>query len=62
MAVSPYLRPHCLRNRIIKFKVRLQEALVFGKALCLPDDQATGWCSSAVMKNEYAQEKAPCKN
>ena len=23
--------------------VRLQEALVFDRALCLPDDQATGW-------------------
>ena len=62
MAVSQYLRPHCLRNRIIKFKVRLQEALVFGRALCLPDDQATGWCSSAFMKEKYTQGKAPCNN
>ena len=45
-----FLRPYCLFNRIIKFKVRLQEALVFDRALCLPDDQATGWCSSAFMK------------
>ena len=51
-----FLRPYCLFNRIIKFKVRLQEALVFDRALCLPDDQATSWCSSAFLwKNEYAQ-------
>ena len=62
MAVSPFLRPQCLLNRIIKFKVRLQEALVFDRALCPRDDQATGWCSSAFMKSEYTQGKAPCKN
>ena len=62
MAVSQFLRPHCLHNRIIKFKVRLQEALVFVRPLCPRDDQATGWSSSAFMKNEYAQGKAPCKN
>ena len=63
MAVSQFLRPFCLYNRVIKFNDRLMEAVVFDKHLELPGDQVTGWSSSAFsMQTGYAKEKPPCKN
>ncbi|XP_068727001.1 uncharacterized protein [Montipora capricornis] len=63
IAVSPFLRPICLYNRVIKFNDRLTEAVVFDKHLELPGDQVRGWSSSAFsMQKDYAEEKPPCKN
>ena len=62
MAVSPFLRPFCLYNRVIKFNYRLMEAVVFDKHLELPGDQVRGWSSSAFsMQTGYDKEKPPCK-
>ena len=62
MAVSLFLRPFCLYNRVIKFNDRLKKAVVFDKHLELPRDQVTGWSSSAFsMQTDYAEEKPPCK-
>ncbi|XP_044169423.1 uncharacterized protein LOC114972794 [Acropora millepora] len=75
IAVSAFLRPLCLHKRIISFKRRLQEAVVFAKALPSPSDdqgQVDKWSSIAYKRNFdedtdtkekvcYVKEKAPCK-
>lgn len=75
IAVSPFLRPLCLNERISNFKLRLRKAVVFAEALPRPsNDQATDscWSSTAygppsVEKTDgdkyivrYIKEKAPC--
>ncbi|XP_068736734.1 uncharacterized protein [Montipora capricornis] len=64
MAVSHFLRPICLYNRVIKFNDRLKRAVVFAEHLQLPGDQEKGWSSSAffVRDNQYNEMKPPCRN
>ena len=62
MAVSSFLRPLCLHNRIAKFKFRLREAVVLDSPLD-PGDQNGQWSSSAFMRsNHYTEPKDPCRN
>lgn len=77
IAVSPFLRPLCLNERINNFKFILRKAVVFAEALPRPsDDQATesSWSSTAYghrgiqqrddgkkRVRRYDKEKAPCK-
>lgn len=59
IAVSAFLRPLCLYKRIISFKRRLQEAVVFAKALPSPsDDQAmeNSWCSEAYTNGDGSDQ------
>lgn len=49
LSASSFLRPHCLHNRIFKFKRRLKEAVVLDTPLH-PGDQREKWSSSAFMR------------
>ena len=60
MKVSPILRPFHLYHIGIKFDDRILKIVVFNEALSLPEDKSTGWSSSAFMKENYTEEKAPC--
>lgn len=76
MAVSSFLRPLCLYNRIATFKCRLREAVVLNRPLD-PGDQKEQWSSSAFMRGRqddrapgnqekrgpgYTEPKNPCGN
>ena len=77
MAVSSFLRPICLHNRIATFKCRLREAVVLNRPLD-PCDQREQWSSSAFMRGRqddrapgnrqgkretgYTEPKNPCRN
>lgn len=50
IAVSAFLRPLCLHERIINFKPKLQKAVVFAEALSSPSDdqeKQSKWSSTA---------------
>ena len=76
IAVSAFLRPVCLSERINKFKLILRKAVVFAEALPRPSrDQETqsSWSSTAYGQGKaektddgktrvpYIKEKAPCQ-
>ena len=76
VAVSAFLRPLCLHERVINFKPRLRKAVVFAEALLIPSNgEATesSWSSitygrpcvqeiGVEKRVRYIREKAPCKN
>lgn len=61
MAVSNFLRPLYLHNRIYHFKPSLKEAVILAKPLDAAQT-ATGWKSSAVNCGDYENSKDPCQN
>ena len=52
MAVSSFLRPICLYNRIVKFKCRLREAVVLDRPLDAGDEQENWSCSAFMRGNK----------
>ena len=65
MAVSSFLRPLCLHNRIVNnFTSRLREAVVLDSPLD-PGDQNKPWSSSAIRRNneekDYTKPLHPCR-
>ena len=65
MAVSSFLRPLCLHNRIVNnFTCRLREAVVLDRPLD-PGDQNKLWSSSAIRRNneekDYIKPQHPCR-
>ena len=74
IAVSSFLRPLCLHERVIHFKPSLRKAVVFTKPLQRPlRGQASRWSSMAYRRpvqetdsdmapRRYNERKDPCKN
>ena len=59
IAVSHYLRPLCLFNRICNFKHSLKKAVVYSQPLKTEDN--IDWASFAFSNDRYKTPKAPCK-
>ena len=62
IAVSPFLRPLCLLQRILNFKRNLKKAITSYKPLCVAHEESMNWSSSAFQKENYTEPKAPCPN
>ena len=60
--VSHFLRPLCLYNRILRFKRNLKKAIVCSKPLCIADNEAANWSSSAYIIVEKIKPITPCEN
>ena len=60
IAVNRFLRPLCLYHRIFQFQLKFKKAITSFQSLDNPDDK--DWRSSAFARNDYTEEKAPCKN
>lgn len=60
IAVSQFLRPLCLHNRIARFKPSLKKAVAFNQPLDIAQNR--NWSSSAVTTNSNWEPKPPCQN
>ena len=56
IAVSDFLKPLCLHERILQFKPSLKQAIIKVAA----DENPTGWESTAFNNTDYKKEKNPC--
>ena len=60
IAVSHFLRPICLFNRIIDFKQSLGKAVILFQPLNIPN--LPNWSFEAFWKAKYDSRKEPCQN
>lgn len=63
MAVSNFLRPLCLNERIVHFKPSLKRAIIRFEPLRLDaaEGMLEGWSSSAFDNRDYQTTKVPCQ-
>lgn len=62
IAVSPFLRPLCLHQRIRNFKPSLKKAIVIAQPLHVDTAYKNSWSSSAFGTGTKWKRKDPCKN
>ena len=62
MAVSNFLRPPCLYDRIFHFKPSLKKAVILVEPLDATEGTLQGWHCFAFNNRDYKNNKDPCQN